>query len=335
MKNQDRALILLPQTAFKFWGIPNASQLTFFQAKLPIRYGNDSKFDKPYYEINKKILEILGVKNLVEIDFVDPELVNNPKVLTDSHILNLSYHFFGSKKVTKPSIVSYASDGYSSLLFSDTRYLKHFLRGVVRSQRLRKKFLPRVIWHWDDYAKVRKNELLKLGWKHEFINSTKVSFYAKKFLAEYLDHFAEIADFNLLAPIIVIYPPVNSSTEQVTILLKNLFRDSEEFRRLYSECNQILIKQHKFCVSEHPAKFIFNSKEIRVVKSLNLRVLPVEILIFGFEKVTYVSPPSSTIFASSLPFKKILWGNKMKIMPPGFSGSLGYELMLKRHLMKF
>ena len=335
VKNIDTALIVLPQTTFKFWGIPNASQINFFQVNLPIRYGNDSLFAKSYYEINKKILEALGIHKLAKKESIDPKFVSNPQVLTDRQILNLSHHYFGAEKITKPSIVSYASDGYSSLLISDIKYLKHFSRGIIRSKRQNKIFSPRAIWHWDDYAKSRQKELLNLGWVHEFINSDLISFHAKKFLENSFDYLDEISDFNLSMPTVIIYPPVNSSTDQVRFLLEDLIRTNEEFRESYGESNQILIKQHKVCVSEHPAKFIFNSKEIRVAKSIKLRVLPVEILIFGFKKVTYVAPPTSTVFASSLRFEKILWGNKMKIPSPGYSGKLGYELMLKRHNMRF
>ena len=328
-------IILLPQTMLRFWGIPNVESFEFFQTQLPLRHDNDYLFSEHYYKLNKLMLDVIGVKNVSSIKLDNTAYFNKSNVLVDSHILNLSRHFIGEKKISGVSLVSYASDGYSSLLLSDARYVEPFLRGVVRSFRLKRKFHPKVIWHWDDYAKLRKDHLLNFGWEHNFINSDLVSFYAKKFLIKNLHNFEEIADFNITKSTILIYPPVNLNKEQLFDLLNKLITTNHAFRKLYTECDQILIKQHKFCTSDYPATFTFYSKEIRVAKSLNLRVLPIEILIFGFSKVIYVSPPSASSFASSLNFTKIFWGEKIKNSPSGYAGSLGYELMLKRYKMRF
>ena len=338
MENQDSAqigIILLPQTVLRFWGIPNVESFEFFQAQLPLRYDNDYLFVEQYYKLNKMMLDIIGVKNVSNVKLDDTADFNKSNTLVDSHILNLSFHFIGENKISDVSVVSYASDGYSSLLLSDLRYVEPFLRGVVRSFRLNRKFNPRAIWHWDDYAKVKKNQLLNFGWDHNFINSDAVSFYAKKFLTKNIINFQEIADFNTAKSTILIYPPVNLNKEQLFDLLNKLITTNHAFKRSYTECDQILIKQHKFCTSDYPATLNFYSKEIRVAKSINMRVLPIEILLFGFSKITYVSPPTSSSFASSLNFTKIFWGEKIKNSPPGYAGLAGYELMLKRHKIRF
>jgi hypothetical protein len=338
MEIQDSAqtgIILLPQTVLRFWGIPNVESFKFFQTQLPLRYDNDHLFVDEYYKLNKMMLDVIGVKNISSIKLENTADFNKSNALIDSHILNLSFHFIGEDKISDVSVVSYASDGYSSLLLSDVRYIEPFLRGVIRSFRLKRKFNPKVIWHWDDYAKLKKNRLLNFGWDHNFINSDVVSFYAKKFLIKNIHNFQEIADFNTDKSTILIYPPVNLNIEQLFDLLNKQIAANHAFKRTYTECDQILIKQHKFCTSDYPATFNFHSKEIRVAKSINLRVLPIEILLFGFRKVTYVSPPTTSIFSSSLNFTKIIWGEKIANPPSGYAGAAGYELMLKRHKIRF
>ena len=57
--------VLLPQTAIRFWGIPNSELLNYHQVQLPIRSKNDEKFVDFYYMLNKKILSI-STSNVVK-----------------------------------------------------------------------------------------------------------------------------------------------------------------------------------------------------------------------------------------------------------------------------
>jgi len=308
-----------------------SSSLNYFQAYLPIRYGNDSQFADVNIQINEKILSLVNDKKVEKIDLTKTDLFKDRSILTDSHILTLSYHYTALKSIRHQSVVSYASDGYSSLLLSDMRFPKSFLRGLLRSRRTYKKFHPYEIWHWDDYAKRRRHEAINLGWRNKFVDTQMVSEYSIKFLNSFLYDFKEISDFNLFEETLFIYPPINLSFDELLQNLLKLYKDNSLFREQLERSEQILIKQHKICTSVFPSNFTFKFKEIRVANSLPLRVLPIDILLLGFRNSTYVSPPSSSLFATNGLFKKILWGSKFRDEVSGYSGIDGYELMMSRH----
>lgn len=327
-KNEiSTALILLPQTVLRLWGVESAHKMRYFQAHLPKRYKNDELFELSYYELNQMLLSIMSTKNPIRVDLDKSNIVNEKSVLTDSHILNLSYHYQGLNEVYNPSILSYASDGYNSLVLSDLRFPVPFLRGVIRSKRLYNKFKPKLIYHWDDYAAKKVNQSINLGWEQKFVNSHKILENSKLFIEKFLKEFEEIQDYDPASETIIIYPPVHSTLDSIISLLDRQFTLNKELKHLFFRTDQILVKQHKFCTGVLPKKFIYCMKEIRVANSPRMRALPVEIILLGFQRVTYITVPSSSIFINYHNFKTILWGPKKL--------KLGYELMLKRHKIKY
>jgi hypothetical protein len=320
----QKCLVILPQSMMRFWGIHGVTNSEFFQVELPIRYKNDLLFAESYYKINKMLLNTIGIFEINKIKLNNPELVTKPNVLIDSHILNLSYHFFGYQQITSPSVVSYASDGLNSLLASDLKFGKDFLRGVVRSLRLRKKFHPRLIWHWDDFAKIQSKYILNFGWQHKFIESESIATNSRIFMQSYLREFPEISDFEFNKPVLIVYPQVHKKLDFFVESIKALYASNIQFRSIIEKCDQILVKQHKFCTSEYPDNVSIFSRRFRVAKSPITRALPIEILYLGFPNSSILSVPSSCIFSNTLPIEKIIWNADKKDL------RIGYELMLKR-----
>jgi hypothetical protein len=318
------AFILLPQTAIRFWGIPNSELINYHQVQIPIRSKNDEKFADSYYLLNSKILSISNSNpiNFVEINHLHEAIKQGD--LVDCQILNISHHYPKFYAKNKFEIVDYSSLGNRSLLFTDLNFPKQAIRSALRNFKLKKSFSPKTIWHWDDYALSQRNRLIKFGWENRFIETKKVKLQSIKFLEVNAGIFPELSAFSNFEDIMLIAPEIGTEAEDLKEQVRNLLSFKLDFSEKFYNTYNILIKQHKSCHIKYPSEVNIAGKKCVVANSEMLRALPIEILLFGFTNSFIVTSPSSSIFSNSFASSILL-----PVRDSNYHKE--YGLMIKRH----
>ena len=289
----------MPQTTVRLWGIPYLEVRNAFQFKLPIRAKNDNLFEKSYYEMNRMILEIINIKNISQIE-VNQQLNLNPKnSLIDCQILNLIKYFPNLTVPNGINILDYSSLGHRNLAFSDFQFPIEFSRAVLRNMKLRKKFSPGLIWHWDDYGKNVKNNILNFGWLNMFVETDLVKNLAIKFLKHNSNLFSEISKIQEDDNVLLVSPGLFHNSKDISIELELLLDSNSIIKRKFQEAKHIIVKQHRASEIDLPDYFEVRSKLITVMNTPLSRVLPIEILIFGLRNSFLISAPSSVLYSNN------------------------------------
>ena len=320
------AYLLLPQTAIRFWGIPNSDLLNYHQVQIPIRSKNDEVFADWYYKLNAMILSMLNSNptNFVEINNLHESIEQGD--LVDCQILNISHHYPKFSAKNKFEIVDYSSLGNRSLLLTDLYFPMQATRSALRNFKFKRKFNPKIIWHWDDYALKQSSRLIKFGWENKFIETEKVKTRSIRFLQANKRLFPELSAFSNLENILVIAPEIGTEAEELKDQVRNLLKMSTQFSEKFDYTCNILIKQHKACHIKYPIEINIAGKKCLVANSDMLRLLPIEILLFGFSSSYIVTAPSSSIFSNSF--------TSSILLPVRDSNYIReYGLMIKRHKM--
>ncbi len=319
---------LLPQTTIRTWGIDNFRPTRLFQYEYILRRKFDERVVPTIYELNKMIL---GVKLPNQnISFIDTEL-NKRSILIDPyidcHLLNLD-KYYGIKRISRNmKIVDYSSLGHRSLLFSDIRFPKEFLRAFKRNALLKRDFHPCEIYHWDDFA---SGDLRRpnFGWKNVFVSTEKIRDSARSFLEMYQDYFPELKGLSLDKRVVLIlahnYDGVESVTQRINKILYQDSEAAEKFRK--ADC--LILKQHRTSLVPYPDEFMIFGKKIRVLKSVESRLLPAEILTLGVQNLDLYSASSSVIFSNVATRYRFLETHASKDLKD-------YGLMYKRNGIQF
>jgi hypothetical protein len=319
-----RAIVLLPQTTFKFWGIPGAEQISYSQARLPVRLRTDRTFEGYYYRLNKMIVSIFNQKIVGPRIFKKISSEDLASSYIDSHILNLFHHYRYQGSEFRPNIVEYNVSGYTSLVTSDIRFPIEYSRGIKRNLTLKSKFNPNLIWAYDNYAK-EKNHFIKFGWDLKFIDKHLIASRSNIFIQKYLKEFRELANFNQIKPLLIICPKVDSTVDVIISSIEKALLSSENFSKFFKYCDQIIIKPHRLCLAKYPKSKIIFGKNFVFTRDPLLRVLPVEILRDGFENAFLLSTPSSAVFSGfSSKNSAIMLEDKVNYYE-------GYQLLMKRY----
>jgi hypothetical protein len=311
----------------RFWGIADANSYDYYQLELPIRNFNDQKYAQSYYDLNKKLLALLK-KNIIDtIKKEKPLRIEPSNTIIDCQIINVSHHF---KNMTFPKgieIIDYSSLGHRSLLLSDLMYIVQAFRGIIRNLKFKCKYSPGKIWHWDDFAKQSNKKFLKFGWQNEFLDTSLIQKYAQKFMKMHANFYPELTGVDIKDKIFVIAPEVGMPATLLDTKIRSLLYQNEALNKQFHEASIVLIKQHKACYEEYSSIIKLNEVSCIVAKTPELRVMPIEIILFAFKNSILISAPSSTIFSNKLvKFNMLAASNKNYYRE--------YGLMIKRYHLK-
>lgn len=319
---------LLPQTTIRTWGIENFKPTELVQYEYILRRKFDERVVPTIYELNKMILEVkLPNQN---ISFIDANLSERNILIDpyiDCHLLNLD-KYYGVKRISRNiKIVDYSSLGHRSLLFSDIRFPKEFLRAFKRNVLLKREFHPREIYHWDDFASsnVRRPDF---GWKNIFVSTEKIRDGARSFLEMHQDYFPELKGISPGKRVVLILAHNYDGVESVTQRINHILYQDSEAAEKFRNADFLFLKQHRTSLVPYPDEFKIFGKMVRVLKSVESRLLPAEILTLGIQNLDLYSASSSVIFSNMTTRYKFLETHASKDLND-------YGLMYKRHGIKF
>jgi hypothetical protein len=314
---------MLPQTTFRLWGLPKHTLSNVILVKQPIRHPNDTFFQNAITTMNKMILSHVDYKISESLNAESKIDLSNSSSIIDCNIINLIHHFPQITLPIRPNILDYSSIGHRSLLYSDLRFTKEFMRGAIRNIRFSRRFNPSNIIHWDDYAKNRKTQLINFGWKNEFLDTDRIAAVSGSFLIEYKHKFPELQELDIHARTLLIAPHLLESYEQMIENLQNQIRASAHFAEIFYDSKNVIVKRHRLSMENFPKSGMLFGKRIIVANSAITRLLPIEILILGMPDTFFYSAPSSSAFS----FKHDTFLEKSNLEKNDFSE---YGLMLHR-----
>ncbi len=319
---------LLPQTTIRTWGIDNFTPTELVQYEYITRRKFDERVVPTIYEINKMILDVKLPSQ--KISFTDANLSENNILINpyvDCHLLNLD-KYYGVKGISRNiKVIDYSSLGHRSLLFSDIRFPKEFLRACKRNALFKRQFHPREIYHWDDFASGNLRRP-NFGWKNVFVSTEKVRDGARSFLETYQDYFPELKGVELDKKIVLILAHNYDGVESVTQRINEILNQDSEAAEKFRNADFLILKQHRTSLVPYPDEFIIFGKKVRVLKSVQSRLLPAEILTLGVQDLDLYSASSSVIFSNMATRYKFLETHASKDLND-------YGLMYQRNGIKF
>ena len=293
----ESCLVMLPQTTFRLWGLPKYTLSNVILVKQPIRHPNDTFFKNAISTMNKMILNHVNYNISQVLDAESKIDLSDSTSIIDCNIINLIHHFPEIKLPIRPNILDYSSIGHRSLLYSDLRFAKEFMRGAIRNFRFSRRFNPSIIIHWDDYAKSRQTQLLNFGWKNEFLDTDRIAAESGSFLMDNKHKFPELQEMDIHAKTLLIAPHLLDSYEQMIENLQNQIKVSANFAELFHNSTNIIVKRHRLSMENFPKFGILFGKRIVVANSAITRLLPIEVLILGMPDTYFYSAPSSAAFS--------------------------------------
>ena len=288
---------MLPQTSFRLWGIQNISIKNVFQVVQPMRHPNDLLFHESLKQLTKVILEHSSLIIADEIQVDSKMTFSEGLIIVDGNYLHLSHHFPKIEKVKNLTVLDYSTLGHKSLLASDTQFPKEFARSVLRNVKFSRKYHPKAVIHWDDYAKNRKSQLINFGWDHQFIDTSRIREKSQSFLNTNSDLFPELQNLDIDSGIILISPHVSETFDDVMDKFKYQLRNDLVLESTFKSTESILIKQHRMSEKIFPKHGDILGTPVLVAHSQYLRLLPIEILILGTKSTFLYTSPSSAAFA--------------------------------------
>lgn len=294
--------LLLPQTAIRLWGI-NVEKNTYInQFKYISRRPFDADIEETIYIMNTLILEELYLtKNLKFISKKINQSDFSDNSIYDCHLLNLEKYYF-TIHPKAVSIIDYSSLGQRSLLLNDIQFPIEFSRATKRNLALRRKFSPKSIIHWDDYALKNKRFLIPFGWDNIFCDTKNIASVSNRFLKRNLSKIDEISTLSLSDKILLILPHSSDALEDFYNHLAVLFLDPE-FKCHFESADYIFVKQHRTSLIVFPGEITFGGKKIFCFQSKFMKLLPVEILLLGLSNIVIASVNSSSVYSNqSKPF---------------------------------
>jgi len=283
----------------RIWGISTVEIKSVFQLKLPIRNENDEIFEEYFYEMNRMILDVIGIQKITQINETDLIDLSPEHSLVDCHVLNLIKYFPNLQLPTGIKILDYSSLGHRNLSRSDIRFPIEFSRAVIRNIRFNRKFSPKLIWHWDDYGKSQEKKSINFGWAHQFVDTELIKKIARKFLNQNLNLFPEINNVKQNDTVLIISPPSDYKARDISIQVELLLTSSNVINKKFNEAQHIIIKQHRVSTEILPNSLQLGGRIAIVMNTPLSRVLPMEILSFGFENSFLISQPSSVLYSNS------------------------------------
>jgi len=319
---------LLPQTTIRTWGINNFTPTELVQYEYILRRKFDERVVPTIYELNKMILEVKLPNQSISFtnaNLSERNILIDPYI--DCHLLNLD-KYYGIKRISRNmKIIDYSSLGHRSLLFSDIRFPKEFLRAFKRNALLKREFHPREIYHWDDFA---SGDLRRpnFGWKNVFVSTKKIRDGARSFLERYQDYFPELKDVGLDKKIVLILAHNYDGVESVTKGINEILHQDSEAAEKFHNADHWILKQHRTSLVPYPDEFIIFGKRVRVLKSVESRLLPAEILTLGIQNLDLYSASSSVIFSNAATRYNFLATHASKDLND-------YGLMYKRNGIEF
>ena len=289
--------LLLPQTAIRLWGISVEKNICINQLKYISRRSFDADMEETIYRINTLILdEIHLTKNLKFISKKITQSDFSDNTIYDCHLLNLEKYYF-TIRPKAVSIIDYSSLGQRSLLLSDIQFPIEFLRATKRNLALRRKFSPKSIIHWDDYALKNKRSLIPFGWDNVFCDTKNIASISNSFLRRNLSKIDEISTLSLSDKILLILPHSSDTIEEFYNHLAELFLNPE-FKRHYESADHIFVKQHRTSLNRFPGEITFGGKTISCFQTKFMKLLPVEILFLGLSNIVIASVNSSSVYSN-------------------------------------
>ena len=219
--------------------------------------------------------------------------------------------------------MDYSSLGYRSIKVTELKYPKIFLRSFLRNIKFFFKFQPHTIVHWDDFAKNSKALFTKMFWHNYFVDTNRIKIFSRKFLEKHKDLFLELSHVKIDDSIVLIAPHQNENLDRLNKLIFQLIASNPNFKSKFRNAKFIIIKQHKASKIIYPANTSICNKPAIVMQSLLSRVVPIEILAFGFRNSFLASCPSSALFSHSN-------SNSCLIPTSDKNYLIEYGLMLKR-----
>lgn len=289
--------LLLPQTALRIWGLSQQSKIKVNQIEYLVRRPFDIGIEETIYRINSLILREINLdKKLNYISKKINHLNYNESTIYDCHLLNLQKYYFTSIP-SKIHVLDYSTLGHRTLLSSDLRYPIEFSRAVKRNLRFKKKFAPKSIIHWDDFALKREKKLINFGWENMFCDTNSIALHAKSFLKNNLPQIDELKFINISDKIMLILPHSSDSAEKLFSQLSTMLLNPK-FMNDFNSANHIFIKNHRTSTNSYPSEVTFAGKTIHCFQSNFMKLLPVEILFFGLSNTVIASVNSSSIYSN-------------------------------------
>jgi hypothetical protein len=319
--------VLLPQTLFRLFGLQKEllKNKPLLQYPFIDRFGFSAHQARSLYTFAGLISEFLQMnynaiakthRNLADSDMlVDCQLVN----------LRKYYETFQSTNSREIKILDYSSLGHRSLVLTDLKSGVDFLRAAKRNSLFSREISPSLIVHWDDYAKIRQQTLLKQSWKHMFLETHLIVENSRLFVNKIsvsMDEFDFLNEIQDLA--VILCPHVTQDWHEIKPRLPDLISSIE--KQIGDTVKTILVKPHRASSFIFPSKDTVRGTKIFSMNDVFLRNIPIELIALG-RSLPIVSYPSSSVFSNNYGKKFILLAGKGEDLRE-------YGLMLSRSRLR-
>jgi hypothetical protein len=281
---------MLPQTAFKLWGLKEPLDANFLQFQIPARHSTANYFETAAYRVNCMILEILGKSFNNTVNMLDDTRLTDS--LIDMHILNLS-HQFACRFNGPLNVIDYANSGQTNVRYNEIVYSKEFSRALVRNYRISKKHQIKTMYHLT-YEGDRIFNTVDIFWKNKFLDLGLVKQRSKAFISTYSKELPELRSLSAGGSVLLVNPPFDFSEDEFSFWVLELFNKYQDL----TQFDNYLVKQHRFASNIFPKEMRIGGKRFCNISSSIGRAVPIEVFLLGFPSWHLLSPPSSCIGAT-------------------------------------
>lgn len=277
--------VILPQTLYQIWGLRNYRNLKVYQFEYPLKHIRAHELTSPIYSLNSQILELLEVTDIKFVKTSQQVELNN--FTFDEQLLNLIKYFPNLKITGKKDIIHYTSNPNRIIQISDLIFGLDFLRQFYRNLKYFSNLRPRKIYSvnysWINYESFNR----RLLWSNCPLDVQLIQLKSMQFINKYKAIYPELIQLQNHSNPIIICPRYKQKIED---FCEWVYLNYDLFEGLNK---QIFIKHHRAADEIYPDFFKVRNTNFVSLTSPFMRVLPLEILLHSFEKLSVITPPSS------------------------------------------
>lgn len=290
-------VVLLPQTAFRIWGI-YLPPTNFYQAEYIAKFSRDTEITESIYQLNSLILGHVG-HNVAKFLSRDENLhTDSSELIVDCQVLNLKHHYRNIPWKRKIIIVDYSNLGHRNVNITDWFPINHFFRSLIKVLKFNRKQKIAELWNMRMDWERNSTAFSELFWKNKYLDLERIKELSQSFLRMNANRFPDIAKLNLDGRILLICPHTDQDLAGLLVDIKNLLQKSFSASEIFYSVDEIYVKQHRISQVQLPDKINFLSREIKVINDPLTRILPTEIFTLGLENCFLFSTISSILFSA-------------------------------------
>ena len=280
---------ILPQTAFKIWGVSDHEPKIFNQFEYLDRAPNDSKLIQPIYEINELIALEYGVQAVKHIS--KDQNVKFESTIFDQQILNLRHHYPNFTTTGSIEILDYSNVTYWLIGLRDIKFGEDFFRACKRCYLLRKRSEPDKIKSLYTLAYPWQIDFIKpfnVLWDTKLLEFERIKKSSTSFIKRNIDLFPELRFLKESKSKLIICPRAYSSLDEFH---EWVIINEHKIKKFDS--SSVFIKQHRTTSEQYPNEFSVLGINFVTFNSPLSRVLPLEIVLMDDPEINVITAPSS------------------------------------------